>query len=165
MLSTAQEAIRYADTKLGLLLTAVAVTAPTLQDHVLWLTDRWNADSLRAVATVVVGGTGVTLMAAAVAFTASGLMPRLHRPPPVDPQAGRELNRFAWPTLTNATAAELTALPNAEVRAEAARQLIALSGIASRKFRRFAIGLGCAVVGSAAVVLSGLVGHDFVPRP
>jgi hypothetical protein len=115
MLATTQEIIRYADTKLGLLLTAVAVTAPTLQDHVLWLAGRWSGTSSRSIATVMFGGTGVILMALAVGLAASGSMPRLRRPRPVGGHADT-LNRFAWPTLTKTTPAAFLALPDDEVR-------------------------------------------------
>jgi hypothetical protein len=163
MLATTQEIIRYADTKLGLLLTAVAVTAPTLQNHVLWLASRWDLASTRAVLTVVIGGAGVSLMAVAVGLAASGLMPRLRRPGPVSGHPHGSLNRFAWPTLTKTTPTAILALPDAQVREEAASQILALSVIAQRKFRRFGAGLGSAVVGGALVVTSGLVGHDFTP--
>ena len=59
----------------------------------------------------------------------------------------------------------LLALPDDDEREEAARQILALSVIADRKFRRFGAGLGSAVVGTVLVVSSGLIGHDFTPGP
>lgn len=135
--------VRFADTKATILTAGLGVVLTMLMT---------NADTIttaikQGCPAAYVVGTLSTLALIAFGHTLFWLIRA------IGPQSGvayNTLNRFAWPTLTKATAAQMAdhAL-KVDVRADAWQQVIDLSVIANRKFHA----CGRAVKGFAVLVL------------
>lgn len=138
--------VRFADTKATILTAGLGVILTMLMT---------NAETVAAaikngcVDAIVVGSlAGLTVIA--VVYTLFWLVRAIGPQRRVNYKA---LNRFAWPSLLNATTDELTAhTQNADVRQDAWRQVLDLAALADRKFEA----CGHAVRGFAVLVILGV---------
>lgn len=138
--------VRFADTKATILTAGLGVVLTMLMT---------NADTITSAVkegcpAAFVVGTLTALTLITVGYTVFWLVRAIG---PQTSVAYNTLNRFAWPTLTRATAEQMTDhAQTADVRTEAWQQVIDLSVLANRKFDA----CGRAVKGFAVLVIVGV---------
>jgi hypothetical protein len=157
-----QEAIRHADTKLGLLLTAEGlVVSRLLSGRDTFLHPSGHRAGISGVTVVVVYYSACVILVVSLAFLVVGLIPRRFLPDDHDtdrPGSGpAALNRFAWPAVAEATFAQMTALTTATLRPEAVQQVLVLARIAKVKFRMFDRSLYTALLSGVMAAVWALV--------
>jgi len=138
--------VRFADTKATILTAGLGVVLTMLMTNAGTVADAIKQGG--PVASVVCTLAGLALIASS--YTLFWLVRA------IGPQSNvtyNTLNRFAWPTLTQATTERLTNhARKVDARTDAWQQVMDLSGIANRKFGA----CGRAVKGFAILVLLGV---------
>jgi hypothetical protein len=138
--------VRFADTKATILTAGVGVALTMLMTNAKTIATAIKHGCPEAV---IVGGLAV-LTLLSFSYTLYWLVRAIG---PQNKVTYNTINRFAWPTLLNATTDELTEhTHNVDVRTDAWQQVIDLSALANRKFEA----CGRAVKGFAALVLLGV---------
>jgi len=149
----AANSVRFADSKATILAAGLGVLTTVLMSNTASVISAIRSGSCGSVAVSFLGIAAVLSFFWTLGWLVNAIVPRRT-------VTGGSMNRFAWPTLTSATGADLMEHADlSDVREEAWRQVADLSRIADRKFRathKAVFGFGGLVASAVLVVGTSL---------
>ncbi len=150
MISQTASWIVNADTKAGLLLTAVAVLGAALAGQISSTLKRSTELDIRLGSALVLFAAAAVVLGISVFHIYRVLIPR------TGPTASE--SRFSWPWLSQRSPQDLLGRNPGGLRLEAWAQAVTLAAIASAKFSAFRTALRFAIIGGVFLLAGSVVG-------